>query len=105
MLHLLTLLLCIPVLLVQAQCGLQHSYDAQIEVADGWNMTLVMTGLSRPRGMVIDNDGRLLVVDVGVGVKRFEVIEHENAGVCLSGSGEVILENEDVRIHLPLYHV
>lgn len=82
-------------LLINAQCNLSHSYSPDIVVADGWNYTLVATGLTRPRGMAIDADGRLLVVDVGVGVKRFEVDERSDGIVCLNGDGETIIENED----------
>lgn len=94
------LLACLALLpLVWAQCGLSASYSPEIVVADGWNYTLVATGLTRPRGMAIDGDGRLLVVDVGVGVKRFEVDEREDGVVCLSQDGELILDNEDVCTH------
>ncbi|KAF4595796.1 glucose/sorbosone dehydrogenase [Ophiocordyceps camponoti-floridani] len=57
---------------------LQPEYSAPVAAA-GWNYRLVARRLQRPRSLLFDSAGRLLVLDAGVGVLAMEVSE---------GSGE-----------------
>lgn len=87
----------IPVL-VNTQCPstpLQHDYPADIVLASGWNTSLVATNLTWPRGMVFDSEGNLLVVDKGVGLLAYKVVENENGGACLT-ERKVMIGNEEV---------
>lgn len=47
--------------------SLSSSHPAPI-VADGWSFSLVATGLTRPRSILFDSNGGLLVVQQGAGI-------------------------------------
>jgi glucose/arabinose dehydrogenase len=73
---------------------LQVAYPAPV-AADGWEYRLVAQNLTRPRGILFDADGALLVVDRGEGIKRFEI--EDNGGTCVSvGEPTVLTDDEDV---------
>ncbi|KAF2271537.1 uncharacterized protein EI97DRAFT_504937, partial [Westerdykella ornata] len=56
---------------------------ARPSVASGWSARVVASGLTRPRRMVFDGEGGLLVVEWGVGIARVRV----GGGGCV-GMGE-----------------
>ena len=66
----------------QTQCPsvLVPSYSAPI-VASGWQAQLVAGGLTKPRSLVFDNTGALLVVESGKGISRHSFTDH--GGTCL----------------------
>lgn len=80
-----------------SQCkinSLKTSYPAPV-AADGWSYRLVATELSRPRGILFDTDGALIVVDTGVGLVHLEL--EDQGRTCLRVRKKtVLLENEDV---------
>ncbi|KAF2691197.1 soluble quino protein glucose dehydrogenase [Lentithecium fluviatile CBS 122367] len=50
-------------------------------VASGYEVKLIAQGLTKPRGIVFDNNGQLLVVERGVGVTSYKV---EGDGSCVN---------------------
>jgi glucose/arabinose dehydrogenase len=84
----------------QSSCDindLEVSYPAPV-VADGWSYRLVAEGFTKPRGILFDSDGALLVVDSGVGLLRLTL--RDNNGTCLAvDENTTLLENEDVSVN------
>lgn len=65
-------------------------------VAPGWQAQLVANGFKKPRQIKFDNEGALLVLDAGVGVKRLKLTD--NGGTCLSvTSNELLINRTGVR--------
>lgn len=60
-------------------------------VAGGWSFRLVANGFTRPRGIVFDQSGALLVVDSRVGVVRLTLTD--DGGTCLSVKNKTIVIN------------
>ena len=61
-----------------ASCAsLRPSYPAP-SLAPGYKAQLIARNLRKPRGLAVDNDGRLLIIEQGVGVSSLSV--HETAG-------------------------
>jgi hypothetical protein len=52
-------------------------------------MQVVATGLSKPRGILLDQAGNLLVVEQGRGVVSAHTLEDQNGCVSISGSSDV----------------
>ena len=68
---------------VYAQCPsapLQHDYPAEIGLKSEWNSNLVINNLTKPRGIVLDSEGNLLLVDVGVGVISYQMADRDDGG-------------------------
>ncbi len=55
-------------------------YDAPV-VGSGYTAQLVVTGLTKPRGLIFDKSGALLVVESGVGITRIQF--NDKGGTCL----------------------
>lgn len=66
--------------LAQSCPSLTASYPAP-SVADGYEARLVTQNLEKPRGIIFDNKGNLLVVERGVGVTTFTV---DGTGSCVN---------------------
>ncbi|RSL94736.1 hypothetical protein CDV31_014177 [Fusarium ambrosium] len=74
--------------------NLKTSYEAPV-AADGWSYRLVASELSRPRGILFDTEGALIVVDTGVGLVHLEL--EDQGRTCLRVRKKtVLLENEDL---------
>ena len=56
-------------------------YDLPVAAGD-WSYRLVAVGLSRPRSILFDTNGSLLVVDSGVGIVRLTL--DDRGGTCLA---------------------
>ena len=86
--------------------ALQPSYPAP-SLAPGYNAQLIARNLTKPRGLIVDSDGQLLVVQQQVGITRLRIQDHdgcvsvskrtnlvENAnlthGITLSGDGKTL---------------
>lgn len=54
------------VLPIPTSCGLESAFP--LEVADGWSFLKVAGDLTVPRGLVLDSQGNLLLVQSGVGI-------------------------------------
>lgn len=78
-------------------CGynnLEVDYPAP-EAADGWSYRLVAKDLTKPRGILFDSEGALIVVDSGAGLVRFTL--EDEGGTCVSvGEKTTLIEDEDV---------
>ncbi|KAI3535962.1 hypothetical protein CSPX01_11119 [Colletotrichum filicis] len=60
---------------------LKATYTSPI-AAGGWTYRLIANGLTRPRSILFDNQGALLVVDANSGVKHLKLTD--DGGTCLS---------------------
>lgn len=57
------------------------SYPAPV-VRNGFEARLVATGLKKPRGVIVDSKGRLLVVEAGKGITHLTI--KDDGWPCLS---------------------
>lgn len=69
--------------------------NGQPSVAPGWQVNVVASGLSEPRGIVFDGEGNLLVVQQGRGVSRLRLTDDEGGCVRVSGQVEDIIADDD----------
>lgn len=73
---------------------LTPSYSAPV-VGSGWTAQIVANGLTKPRGLVFDANGALLVVQQGVGILRMTFVD--NGGTCLVvNETKTLVEDDDV---------
>ncbi|CAH0020551.1 unnamed protein product [Clonostachys rhizophaga] len=80
----------LPSVVLAADCANTLTVDYPTPaVADGWAFRLVANGFTRPRGLIFDNDGGLLVVDSGVGLIHLTL--KDDGGTCLSVSEKTTL--------------
>lgn len=79
---------------VSAQCALQPT--ANIATAEGVEFKLLRTGLQRPRHLVVDTEGNLLIAESGLrGVRRVVLDDGEGLDVCV-GSANALISNSNV---------
>ncbi|KAF2869749.1 hypothetical protein BDV95DRAFT_497230 [Massariosphaeria phaeospora] len=71
--------------------------NAAPSVAPGWSAQVVASGLQKPRGMVFDTRGHLLVVQQGVGIARVRLSAEK--GACVRAEGEVADVVADERLN------
>jgi glucose/arabinose dehydrogenase len=78
---------------VQAQScpSLTADYPAP-SLASGYEARLVAQGLSKPRGLIFDNNNNLLVIEREIGVTAFKV---ETTGSCLTLSDKKTIVADD----------
>ncbi|KAF8458524.1 hypothetical protein BDZ91DRAFT_666010 [Kalaharituber pfeilii] len=104
MLFKLLLLLTLCFSRASARCStLQHDYPVEIVLADGWNTQLVANDLTGPRGMVLDTEGNLLVLDRGIGVVSYEIEAADNVAACLVEKKTVVAD-ENLNHGIALSH-
>lgn len=84
MLSVLLVSLVLPSLGLAAVCTGQASPVNSIKpsVAPGWQWAVVATGLKNPRTIEFDLQGRLVVVESGLGVGVLEL--NDNGGTCVT---------------------
>lgn len=70
---------------------LTPSYSAPV-VGTGYTYQLIVTGLTKPRGLIFDSNGALLVIQSGVGLTHISF--NDNGGTCLSPSSTTLLVND-----------
>jgi hypothetical protein len=76
---------------IYAACpNLKASYAAPT-VSDGWQATLVANDLKAPRGILIDSNGGLVVIDKGVGIVHYEFTDGGSG--CLGVAKKTSLVN------------
>lgn len=77
------------------QCanGLSPSYAAPV-IAQGWTAQLLAKGLTSPRGLVLDTDSSLLVVEQRKGITR---LSFTGTGNCLTATKATVISQNDVR--------
>ena len=75
--------------------ALQPSYPAP-SLAPGYTAQLIAVNLTKPRGIIFDTDGRLLVVQQQVGITRLR-IQNQDQGGCVSVSETTdLVKNTDL---------
>lgn len=80
-----------------AKCDL--TTNANISTADGVEYKLLLNGLQRPRHLVVDTEGNLLIAEAGSkGVRRVVLDDGKNLDVCIE-SDEALITNDNVRFH------
>lgn len=72
-----------------SSCGPAPSGSIRPSIASGYTYQVVATGLSKPRGILLDQEGNLLVVEQGRGVISAHTLNDENGCVTVSGSSDV----------------
>ncbi|KPM37874.1 hypothetical protein AK830_g8709 [Neonectria ditissima] len=78
------------------------AYDKPV-AADGWSYRLVGDGFERPRGILFDTEGALLVVDSGVGIVHLSL--QDDGGTCLQVKDKkTLVEDEDLNHGIALSH-
>jgi glucose/arabinose dehydrogenase len=69
-------------------------YPAPV-AAEGWSYRLVANNFTKPRGIVFDNDGGMLLIDSGVGLVHLSL--KDDGATCLSvADKKTLVENEKV---------
>lgn len=68
----------------------------QPSVAPGWNVQVVASGLRNPRGIVFDQEGRLLVLELTHGISTLTLTGDDGPCVRAEGEPQEIIANEDV---------
>lgn len=73
---------------------LTPAYSAPV-VGAGWTAQLVAQNLTKPRSILFDGDGALLVVQQGVGILRVRFDDY-GATCLVVNATETVVENSDV---------
>ena len=71
---------------------LKPSYAAP-SLAAGWSAQLVATGLTKPRSIMFDSNGHLLVVQQGAGIINLELTAGD--GTCINVAKKTNLINSE----------
>ncbi|KAH7174920.1 soluble quino protein glucose/sorbosone dehydrogenase [Fusarium flagelliforme] len=80
--------------LTSAQCNL--TLKASIATADGVEQKLLRTGLQRPRHLVVDTEGNLLIAESGnKGVRRVVLDDGKDLDVCID-SDDALISDADL---------
>jgi hypothetical protein len=69
---------------------------AQPSVAPGWSAQVIAAGFTRPRGLVFDQEGHLLVVDLGQGISSITLTSDDGPCVRVDGEPQRIISDERV---------
>lgn len=86
--------------------------NAAPSVASGWRANVVASQLTKPRGVLFDSEGGLLVVEQDRGISRLTF--NQDQGACVRSEGDVALIIKDgsvspsstsIDIHLTLHPV
>ncbi|KAI7786083.1 hypothetical protein LA080_004937 [Diaporthe eres] len=73
---------------------LSPSYETPV-VGSGWTAQLIATGLNKPRSIIFDQNGALLVVQQGSGIVHMSLTD--NGGTCLAvNETSTVVENSDL---------
>ena len=72
-----------------SSCGPAPTNDIRPSIASGYTYQVVATGLAKPRGLVLDGEGNLLVVEADRGVISAHTLQEENGCVSISRSSVV----------------
>lgn len=69
--------------------------NGQPSVAPGYQVNVVASGLTEPRGIIFDSEGNLLVVQQGKGVSRLRLTNDEGPCIRVDGQVEDIIDDDD----------
>jgi hypothetical protein len=76
-----------------ATCTLRASYPSPV-VLNGWGAQLIAQHLTKPRSIIFDNTGNLLVVQAGAGIISLRF--HDSGTTCLEVRRKTYLINSTV---------
>jgi len=62
-------------------------------VAPGWDVKVVASGLAKPRGIVFDSDGHLLVLQSGRGVASLQLKDEGGSCVTTGEPKDVVVDS------------
>ncbi|TVY32211.1 L-sorbosone dehydrogenase [Lachnellula occidentalis] len=79
-----------------ANCNLKPSYPAPV-VSNGWSAQLVAQGLTKPRGIIFDSAGNLLVVQQGAGIVH--LVFNDGGATCLEVARNTTLIDSPLLTH------
>ncbi|KAE8453697.1 hypothetical protein EG329_009208 [Mollisiaceae sp. DMI_Dod_QoI] len=79
-----------------ANCNLKPSYPAPV-TSDGWQAQLVATGLTKPRSILFDTSGNLLVVQQGAGIVHLTL--EDGGSTCFDVTKKTFLVNATELTH------
>ncbi|KAF9763084.1 hypothetical protein IL306_003251 [Fusarium sp. DS 682] len=71
---------------------LKTPYPAPV-TADNWNYSIIANELRRPRGILFDSEGALIIIDSGNGIIHFEL--EDEGGTCLQVRKKTTLLEKD----------
>ncbi|EMT74491.1 hypothetical protein ACKRZS_005165 [Fusarium odoratissimum] len=93
--HLLATITLLIVIASAQQCNLKTlktSYPAPV-TEDNWSYGIIANELRRPRGILFDSEGALIVIDSGNGIIHFEL--DDEGGTCLQVRKKTTLLKKD----------
>ena len=74
--------------------------------APNWEYSVIANKLTRPRGILFDSEGALIVLDSGNGIIHMKLDDNDAGGRCLRVSSRTtLLEKSDVRLHPHSYTI
>jgi glucose/arabinose dehydrogenase len=82
----------------QSSCRLSPSGKIKPSVASGYRWQVVATGLARPRGLALDDRGRLLVVESGSGSLSAHTLTEDGGGCVVVNSSKTVVEGLSVSV-------
>lgn len=74
--------------------------NGQPSVAPGWQVNVVASGLTDPRGIVFDGERSMLVVQQGIGVSRLRLTNDDGPCVRIDGRVEDIIADDAVSLDI-----
>lgn len=74
-------------------CNLTPSYPAPV-MADGWESRLIHTGLRRPRSILFDSEGGLLVVQQRTGITHLRLSDGNGTCIAVAETTELVRDSE-----------
>lgn len=84
-------------ILVAGKCSNELKASHDIVAAEGWSHRLIANGIKKPRSIMFDSAGGLLVVDSGIGITR--LVLQDDGGTCLSvKSKTAVIEDGNVGV-------
>jgi glucose/arabinose dehydrogenase len=85
-----------------SECSIEEirsSYPTP-DVSEGWGFRVVASELTRPRSILFDSDGALILLDVGSGILHIDL--DDQGDTCVGVSKQTtLLEKEDVGLLRP----
>lgn len=82
-------------------------------IAEGWRYNLVANGLNRPRSMVMDSLGNILILEQGRGITHLEYLnktqeangDEEDQGPCTVHDSATVLVEDSTVSAMPIFSV
>lgn len=69
--------------------------------ADGVNYKILANGLSRPRGVILDSEGNLLVVEAAKkGISRIVLNDADGLDICVDSSSQIVSDATVIPSHI-----